>query len=161
MLKSGILDLNMHRREYPSSMVSRSQDFVEISGNFTQTEGIMNQLTSDFDGCKAECNKLDHCQGIIMNDGASSNNCTLLNSVYPNQNRLLDATGQNKLYARKVWPTRRHAAATWVPRLEPLMLIWLRVQHDTKNEVFIGKMTAEQLKIVAAADKTRKLLLVW
>ena len=147
-------DLNMHRREYPSSMVSRSQDFVEISGNFTQTEGIMNQLTSDFDGCKAECNKLDHCQGIIMNDGASSNNCTLLNSVYPNQNRLLDATGQNKLYASKVKVANPETCSsnmgTTFGATYANMVGGSNMTPKTKCS--LGKMTAEQLKIVAAAE---------
>ena len=148
-------DTNMHRREYPSNMVHKGNDFIKIAGNFNQKDGIAKTMAGDFDTCKTECNNMGHCEGIITSkDNTGAATCSILSSAFPNKNRILDVTGTDTLYVRKAQvdnpPTcssevESSYGATFANQIAGL-------EMTPKTKCSLGQMTAEQMKLVNAAQ---------
>ena len=148
-------DTNMHKRNYPDSMIHKSDDFIQLAGNFSQRDGIAKTMAGDFDTCKTECNKMEHCEGLITSkDSSGADTCTLLNSAYPNKGRILDFDGTDTLYVRKAKidnpPTcsgdvETSYGATFANQIKGL-------EMTPKTKCSLGQMTAQQMKIVKAAQ---------
>ena len=148
-------DANMHRRNYPDSMIHKSDDFIQLAGNFSQRDGIAKTMSGDFDACKTECNKMEHCEGLITSkDSSGADTCRLLHSAYPNKGRILDFNSTDTLYVRKAMidnsPTcsgdvETSYSATFANQIKGL-------EMTPKTKCSLGQMTAQQMKIVKAAQ---------
>ena len=148
-------DTNMHRRNYPNNMIHKGNEFIKLAGNFNQKDGIAKTMAGDFDTCKTECNKMEHCEGLITSkDNNGADTCTLLNSAYPNKGRIVDFNGTDTLYVRKAKvdnPLTCSAdvdtsyGATFANQIRGL-------EMTPKTKCSLGKMTAQQMKLVKAAQ---------
>lgn len=153
--KIGYSDVNMHRHLYPSNMVHSGQDFIQLAGNFTQKDGIEKTMAGDFDECKTECNNMDHCEGIITSkDSSGAPQCTILKTAYPNTGRIADTNGST-LYVRKKNVDNPMTCSSTVTQTygKTFQNQVEGAGMTPKTKCSLGKMTAEQQKILNAANK--------
>ena len=98
---------------------------------------------------------MEHCEGLITSkDSSGADTCPLLHSAYPNKGRILDFNGMETLYVRKAKVDNPPACsgdvdtsygATFANQIRGL-------EMTPRTKCSLGKMTAQQMKIVKAAQ---------
>ena len=91
---------NMIRMDYPASMTSLGNEYIDAGSYDQPSESIKTISNSDLDNCKLECSSIDNCYGFIHYDNEQKCNLRSSADMFPaNSNRILNENA--KMFIRQ------------------------------------------------------------
>lgn len=147
-------DKNMNKKQYPSDMVSMSNNFIDV-GNYDQSSTSMKVISnSDLDECKLECSAIDNCYGFVHNTNTRQCDLKGKTEMFPyDPNRTL--SNNAKMYVRQLELANSNSCGKTVIGSTGNIYNGMNTSSNMTPDTLcqLGEATLDQLKELSDREK--------
>lgn len=147
-------DKNMNKKQYPSDMVSMSNNFTDV-GKYDQSSPSMKVISnSDLDECKLECSAIDNCYGFIHNTNSKQCDLKGKTEMFPyNPNRTL--SNNAKMYVRQLQLANSNSCSKTIFGSAGNIYNGMNPESNMTPDTLcqLGEATLDQLKELSEREK--------